>query len=257
MIPDVKFTSYIGVDNRITVNMQAQIGEYKAKPIILNSEDSDFIDSLRLARGLPSESLITYKTDDETAAFEIYRMETIPTIYEDFSDNILTNISTLQRDSFSTIYSWDMSHLDMITPNKEYYYMVRSVDIHGHKSYPSPVYKIQMVNDSGAIYPLVEVIDMKPKEKPRMKTKNFKKFLQLIPSLAQISLDYGGSNLITQSGLVTNSALGKEADITLGTTTPKLFGNSSDGQTFKIRLISKNTGKKLDLNVTFKVENDL
>lgn len=257
MIPDVKFTSYIGIDNKITVNMQAQIGEYKAKPIILNSEDSDFIDSLRLARGYPSGSLITYKTDDETSAFEVYRMETMPTSYDDFSNNLRTTISTLQRDSFSTIYSWDMSHMDTVMPNKEYYYMVRSVDIHNHKSYPSPVYKIQMVNDSGAIYPLVEVIEMKPKEKPRMKTKNFKKFLQLVPSLAQISLDYGGSNLITQSGLVANSALGKEADIVLGTATPKLFGNSSYGQTFKIRLISKNTGKKLDLNVTFKVENDL
>ena len=257
MIPDVKFTSYIGIDNKITVNMQAQIGEYKNKPVILNSEDSDFIDSLRLARGLPAESLITYKTDDETASFEIYRMEEMPASYEDFSNNLLTSVSTLQRSSFSTIYSWDTSYMDTITPNKEYYYMVRSVDIHNHRSYPSPIYKVQMVNDSGAIYPLVEVIEMKPQEKPRMKTKKFKKFLQLIPTLAQTSLDYNGSNLIAESGLVVNSALGKEADITLGTISPKLFGNSSYGQTFKIRLISKHTGKKLDLNVTFKVENDL
>jgi len=257
MIPDVKFTSYIGIDNKITVNMQAQIGEYKNKPVILNSEDSDFIDSLRLARGLPAESLITYKTDDETSAFEIYRMEAPPTSYDDFSNNLRTTISTLQRDSFSTIYSWDMSHMDAVIPNKEYYYMIRSVDIHNHKSYPSPVYKIQMVNDSGAIYPLVEVIEMRPKEKPRMKAKNFKKFLQLIPSFAQTQLDYAGSNLIASTGITVNSALGLESGITLGTVTPKLFGNSSYGQTFKIRLISKHTGKKLDLNVTFKVENDL
>jgi len=257
MIPDVNFTSYIGIDNKITVNMQAQIGEYKNMPVILNSEDSDFIDSLRLARGLPAESLITYKTDDETSAFEVYRMETMPTSYDDFSNHLRTTISTLQEDSFSAIYSWDMSHMDSIMPNKKYYYMIRSVDIHNHKSYPSPVYKVQMVNDSGAIYPLVEVIEMKPKEKPRMKTKNFKKFLQLIPSFAQTELDYAGSNLIASTGIIANSALGKEAYITLGTVTPKLFGNSSYGQTFKIRLISKHTGKKLDLNVTFKVENDL
>tara|TARA_Y100001938_G_C8092624_1_gene436010 strand:+ start:1346 stop:3913 length:2568 start_codon:yes stop_codon:yes gene_type:complete len=257
MIPDVKFTPYIGVDNKITVNMHAQIGEYKNKPVILNSEDSDFIDSLRSARGLPTESLITYRTDDETAAFEIYRMETAPEMYEDFSNNLLTTVSTLQRDSFSAIYSWDMCFLDTIIPNKVYYYMVRSVDIHGHRSYPSSVYKVQMVNDSGAIYPLVEVIDMKPKETPRMKSKKFKKFLQLIPSYSQIALDYNGSNLISSEGIVVNSALGKENNITLGLTSPKLFGNSSNGQIFKIRLISKNTGKKIDLNVTFKVENEL
>ncbi|MBC8410461.1 MAG: hypothetical protein H8E12_17345 [Rhodobacteraceae bacterium] len=145
MIPDVKFTSYIGIDNRITVNMHAQIGEYKNKPVILNSEDSDFIDSLRLARGYPPDSLITYKTADETSAFEVYRTETMPVSYDDFSNNLRATISTLQRDSFSTIYSWDMSHMDSVIPNKEYYYMIRSVDIHNHKSYPSPVYKIQMV----------------------------------------------------------------------------------------------------------------
>ena len=146
-------------------------------------------------------------------------METMPLAYEDFSDNLLTTVSTLQRDSFSTVYSWSMCHLDTIIPNKIYYYMVRSVDIHGHKSYPSSVYKVRMINDSGAIYPLVEVIDM--------------------------------------DGMVVDSALGKEDNITLGIISPKLFGNSSYGQTFKIRLISKNTGKKIDLNVTFKVENEL
>jgi hypothetical protein len=257
MIPDVKFTSYIGVDNRITISMSSQIGEYKDKPITLNEEDFDFINSLRLARGLPSDSLITYKTDDETAAFEIYRMDTVPITYGDFSDKMLRTISTLQRSSFSTIYSSNVCNLEKIVPNKDYYYMVRSVDIHNHKSYPSKVYKVKVVNDSGAIYPLVEVIDMKPQEKPRMKAMNFKKFLQLTPSFSQISLNYESSNLVTDSGRTANSALGKESQITLGNANPRLFGNSSNGQTFKIRLISKNTGKKIDLNVTFKVENEL
>ncbi len=184
-------------------------------------------------------------------------METMPEMYEDFSDNLLTIASTLQRNSFSTIYSWSMSHLDTIIPNKVYYYMVRSVDIHGHKSYPSSVYKVQMVNDSGAIYPLVEVVEMRPKETPRIKTKKFKKFLQLIPSYAQIALDYHGSNLISEGGMVVDSALGKENNVALGIISPKLFGDSTNGQTFKIRLISRNTGKKIDLNVTFIVENEL
>ena len=117
--------------------------------------------------------------------------------------------------------------------------MVRSVDIHGHRSYPSPVYKIMMVNDSGAVYPLVEVVDMMPPTKPKMSSKEFKKFLQIVPSFPQSSIDYEGSNLLTSAGNLTSSALGKGNGIVLGVVSPKLFG------------------KKLDLNVTFKVENEL
>ena len=257
MIPDIDFTPYIGIDNKITINMHAQIGEYTNKPVILNSEDSDFIDSLLLSRGLPSGSAVTYKTDDETAAFEIYRTQDVPTSYSDFSNSLIANVSTLQRDSFNAIYSWNYSYKDTLTPNEEYYYMVRSVDIHGHRSYPSPVYKIMMVNDSGAVYPLVEVVDMMPPTKPKMSSKEFKKFLQIVPSFPQSSIDYEGSNLLTSAGNLTSSALGKGNGIVLGVVSPKLFGNSESGQTFKIRIISKHTGKKLDLNVTFKVENEL
>ena len=135
--------------------------------------------------------------------------------------------------------------------------MIRSVDMHNHKSYPSPVYKIKMVNDSGAIYPLVEVIEMKPTPKPKQNFKEFKKFLQIVPAFPQMQIDYDGSNLITGNGKIVNKAPADASEVVLGIENPRLFGDSTSGQTFKIRLISKHTGKKLDLNVTFKVENDL
>lgn len=257
MTPDVNFMPYMGVDNKIIINMNSQIGEYTNKPVILNSEDSEFIDSLRSSRGLPSDSPIRYRTDDETSAFEIYRTQERPASYEDFSNNLRDVVSTLQKSAFDTIYSWNHSYEDIIAPNEEYYYMIRSVDMHNHKSYPSPVYKIKMVNDSGAIYPLVEVIEMRPIPKPKQNFKEFKKFLQIVPAFPQMQIDYDGSNLITESGKITSKAPPNAENITLGTVVPKLFGTTSGGQTFKIRLISKHTGKKLDLNVTFKVENDL
>jgi len=257
MTPDVNFVPYIGVDNKIIINMNSQIGEYTNKPVILNSEDSEFIDSLREARGLPSDSPIRYRTDDETSAFEIYRTQEKPTSYEDFSNSLRDFVSTIQKSAFEAIYPWSHSYKDTLTPNEEYYYMIRSVDMHNHKSYPSPVYKIKMVNDSGAIYPLVEVIEMKPTPKPKQNFKEFKKFLQIVPAFPQMQIDYDGSNLITGNGKIVNKAPADASEVVLGIENPRLFGDSTSGQTFKIRLISKHTGKKLDLNVTFKVENDL
>jgi len=254
--PDVFFIPYIGVDDKITLSMQAQIDEYRKEAVILDQTDADYIDSLRAVRGYGPDDLITYKTDDETAGFEIYRTEELPTSYDDFSNKLRNSISTLQRSSFQYIYSWDVAYKDDIVPNQVYYYMVRAVDIHGHKSYPSPVFRVLMVNDSGAVYPLIEIIDMMPPAKPQTKTKNFKKFMQLIPAIAQRAIDYEGSGLSVDGKLI-NGAAGLAQEISLGITNPKLFGTETDPKTFKIRLISKNTGKKIDLNVAFKVKNEL
>jgi len=268
--PDVFFIPYIGIDNKITLSMHAQLGEYQKEAVILDSADADYIDLLRTSYGLSPTDPITYKTDDEVAGFEIYRTETKPSTYEDFSGKFRNSISTLQRSSFQYVYAWDTAYKDEIVPNKVYYYMVRTVDIHGQKSYPSAVFQVQMVNDSGAIYPLIEVIDLVPPPKPQSKTKNFKKFLQLVPSIAQRMINYDESGLTDSAGRIVNSAVGKHTGIVLGVKNPSLFGGYYSSavvggadhtqyipsKRLKIRLISKQTGKKIDLNVAFKVENE-
>jgi len=268
--PDVFFIPYIGIDNEITLSMHAQLGEYQKEAVILDSADADYIDALRTSYGLSPTDPIAYKTDDEVAGFEIYRTETKPSTYEDFSGKFINSISTLQRSSFEYVYAWDTAYKDKIVPNKVYYYMVRTVDIHGQKSYPSAVFQVQMVNDSGAIYPLIEVIDLVPPPKPQSKTKNFKKFLQLVPSIAQRMINYDESGLTDSAGRIVNSAVGKHTGIVLGVKNPSLFGGYYSSavvggadhaqyipsKRLKIRLISKQTGKKIDLNVAFKVENE-
>jgi hypothetical protein len=241
--------------------MQAQIGEYKKAAVILDSAEADFIDALRTARGLGPTDPITYKTDDEVAGFEIYRTETKPSTYDDFAGQFRNSISTFHEGTASEfIYAWGTAYIDEIVPNKTYYYMVRTVDPHGQKSYPSSVFKVQMVNDSGAIYPLIEAFDLKPPPEPQTNTKSFKKFLHLIPAVAQKMVNYEESGLIVDGKLVSSADQGGKP-IILGEATPRLFGNDPNTtdklEKFKIRLISKQTGKKIDLNVAFKVENEL
>ena len=260
--PDVFFIPYVGIDNKITLSMTAQLDEYRKEAVILNSSDADYIDLLRTTRGLGPTDPITYKTDDEVAGFEIYRTETKPSVYEDFSGKFIDSVSTLQRSTFEYIYSWDTTYTDAIVPNKTYYYMVRGVDIHGQKSYPSSIFQVQLINDAGAVYPLIEVVDLEAAPKPQTKTKNFKKFLHLVPAVAQKMINYEKSDLITNEKLLKESALPSKDHIVLGMTEdPSLFGNidpadPKDPKRFKIRLISKNSGKKIDLNVAFLVKNE-
>jgi hypothetical protein len=256
MIPQVDFTSYIGVDNKIMINMLGQVGEYKSMPVIMSTEESNYIDSLRAARGMPPDSMITYKTDDEILGFNVYRIDFAPSSYEDFSIGKTSFASTEHRNSFEAIFSWSSSFKDTIIPNKDYYYMVRSVDIHNHSSYPSPIYKVRLVNDSGAIYPLIEVVEVMEVSNPKMKMKKFKKFMKLSPKLPHKMIDYVASGLLSSDGFPIPSALGHENSIELGVVEPKLFGKEGAAKTFKIRLTSRQTGKKLDLNVTFKVKNE-
>lgn len=255
MIPQVDFTSYIGIDNKITINMLAQVGEYKNKPVIMSTEENNYIDKLRNSRGMPPDSMITYRTDDEISGFFVYRIEAHPSSYQDFSDNIVGFASTQEMNNNVAIFSWSSSFKDTIIPNKDYYYLIRSQDIHDNLSYPSPIYKVRMVNDSGAIYPLVEVVELMMPEQPKMKRKEFKKFMQLVPKLSHKMVDYVASGMIVND-VMAPSALPFANSVELGVVEPKLFGKGNAGQTFKIRLISKKTGKKLDLNVTFKVENE-
>lgn len=255
MIPHVSLVPYKGIDNKIIINMQAQIGECQRPPVILTSEESDYIDALKMSRGHAEDSMIIYKTDDEIGGFEIYRTETLPTSYEDFSNTLRASTTTLQRDNFDLVYSWGSSYEDTIVSNTVYYYMVRAVDIHGHKSYPSPVYRLKMVNDYPTIYPLIDTIEMMPKSKDKIKTKKFKKFIQLIPALAQQMVNYEDSGLQTAEGKLINDPASVASSISLGIVEPKLFVKDNN-KTFKIRLTSKQTGKKLDLNVTFDIENE-
>tara|TARA_R110000824_G_scaffold2416_7_gene11261 strand:+ start:5651 stop:8428 length:2778 start_codon:yes stop_codon:yes gene_type:complete len=254
MIPHVSFIPYKGIDNKIMINMQAQIGEYKGPPVILSSEESGYIEALRMSRGYPADSMIEYKTDDETGGFEIYRTEVMPTSYEDFSSTLRASTSTLHRDGYNLIYSWGSSYEDTIVSNTVYYYMIRALDIHGHKSYPSPVYRFQMVNDDPTIYPLIDTIEMVPPSKPKSQRKGFKKFIQLVPALSQQMVNYEDSGLTIDGKLINDPAAVSDS-ISLGIVEPKLFVKDNN-KIFKIRLTSKQTGKKLDLNITFDIENE-
>tara|TARA_R110002126_G_scaffold123740_1_gene265627 strand:- start:448 stop:852 length:405 start_codon:yes stop_codon:yes gene_type:complete len=132
--------------------------------------------------------------------------------------------------------------------------MIRALDIHGHKSYPSPVYRFQMVNDDPTIYPLIDTIEMVPPSKPKSQRKGFKKFIQLVPALSQQMVNYEDSGLTIDGKLINDPAAVSDS-ISLGIVEPKLFVKDNN-KIFKIRLTSKQTGKKLDLNITFDIENE-
>ena len=138
--------------------------------------------------------------------------------------------------------------------------MFRAIDQHGHFSNPSPIFQVELINNSGAIYPLIEVVEF---AKPTLKTKTkpFRKYLQIIPTFEQgliQNIDAMKTTTYTAAGLKTkDGGTAFEKDPKIG----NIFSNPSDDDSaaarkFKIRLTSKSTGKKIDINVRFVHKHD-
>jgi len=113
------------------------------------------------------------------------------------------------------------------------------VDTHSHISNPTVIYEIEMIEDRGAHYFTKKIVELKPRE-PRMPSKPCRRLIEIKPALDQQFMDM-------ESFGDMESAFNVDA--------PRL-GNAISpwDKKFKIRFVSRKTGKKLDLNLTCKVK---
>jgi hypothetical protein len=235
--PNVEIIPFRGIDNRIKINLSSNTGKYDLHPVALEESEERENKILKLSQDrLPDEPL-QYESDDHSTDFEVYRVDKHPSEYSDFKGN---RIADLNADLATAV-----SMIDNILPNKKYWYIFRSKDNHDHVSYPSPVYQVEMVNSDGSIYPLISVVDFKVID-PRSTTKNLKRLMQIAPAFPQTILQTEELDMMTSV---------KDAP-------PSSFKLSVEGEsiwensTFKIRLTSKKTGKKADINITFNHEHE-
>lgn len=234
--PNVEIIPFKGIDNRIKINLSSNTGKYDLQPIVIEASEEEENEILKLSQDrLPDEPL-QYESDDYTAMFEVYRVDKHPSGYSDFKEN---KISVLNTDSGTAA-----SMIDNILPNKKYWYIFRSVDNHNHVSYPTPIYQFEMINSSGAIFPLISVVDFKAIN-PQSASKKLKRIMQIAPAFPQTILN--------------TEELDKLDTIKDRFNDPKLFKLGVEDESlwqkkFKIRLTSKKTGKKVDINIKFKHE---
>jgi hypothetical protein len=117
--------------------------------------------------------------------------------------------------------------------------MFRSIDVHGNISLPTEVYEVEMIDDEGTIYPIIKAIELKEKNM-NATSKAFKRFLKIKPATKQIFFNETGYN-----GL--DTAPTDTSQLSLGLAEEE----SAWGQRFKVRLTSRQTGKKIDINFQF------
>jgi hypothetical protein len=248
VFPDIDIVPYRGVKDKVLLNMNSNVGLYELDPISITAEDEVLIAAIRENQKRPSGPL-EYKTDDKSTLFQIFRLERPPATYGDFDGNMIGTVDTAFK-SDKNYFLPSGAFIDSIVPNVTYYYTLRVVDNHGHVSNPSPIYQFRMVDDSGAVYPLIKVIDLRPPGFfTKRRTKSMRKYIQLIPSLPQTLLNEGelfngGERISPQINNSFNS-------LPIG-----IMDEGVWNQQYKVRLVSKKTGRKIDINLEFKHRGD-
>ena len=109
-------------------------------------------------------------------------------------------------------------------------------------SNPTPIYELEIVENSGVVYPIIKVVDLVQQEN-KTSIKNMKKYIYIRPSDGQSYVNLEQSNLVD-----VDTALDKT--VILG-----IEDESVWNKRFKFRFTSRDTGKKIDLNVKFKQRN--
>ena len=245
--PDMHFVPYRGVNDRLLVLFAPNVGRRHAKPILLATSDSSFIIeeyysqkeiTVDPANLDAVQETLEYASDDPVRTYEIFRLDTMPTSYSSFIDNRLTTVETqLAPQKYST----GVSYLDTLLPNVKYYYCGRSIDRHKNISNPTPVTEVELVDNNGQLY-LNKKIFTFPTS-PQRPTKSARRLLAIEPAQLQTAYSLESSTIAPGQAEVGTAPPPNEIGIAADEVWEKKF---------KIRLTSQKTGKKMDLNITFK-----
>lgn len=196
------------------------------------------------AYDLPEGSDITMESCSKATTIQVYRLDRKPKSYRDFEKALHQSIDLRKT---GTKYTFpDAYFYDKIKTNTKYYYAFRVMNALGVHGPLTEIYEVQLVDDGGYKYSLFETLfeESLVEETYVEPSKTLKKIFQLQPNLSHMvfntqDVDFNGSATEGTNNLIVGGA-----------------GDSIWDQTFKIRLTSKKTGKKLDLNVTYNIKEE-
>ena len=214
-------------------------------PIPLSVENKIYRSSYMHSYDMLDTDKVVYSSRSRLNQIEVYRIDTLPKKYEDFGflphktyDMPIKN----EKSSYGVVNCYDK-----IRSNKKYYYLFRALndaEVHGPLS---EIYEVELVNDGGYNYLITKIIhenELDPTNYTNPTT-SFKKLLSLRPAAGQAVLNATNVDYSQPSNTqLDNVTLGSEG-----------LEDPVWGKTFKLRLKSKKTGKKIDLNITYNLEN--
>jgi hypothetical protein len=176
------------------------------------------------------------------ASIQIFRKSQKPTFINNFNEADLITEKSLAIKNSSFVLS-NCLYEEKVNVNTKYYYVFRARSKNVTIGHITNVIEAELIDDGGYLYSVFEEYDENEFHTAveNQVSEQFKKIFRLVPNINQISFD--DTNVDYD-----NNAYSEMDNLTIGTLQDSVFG-----KTFKIRLTSKKTGKKIDLNVTYKL----
>lgn len=196
-------------------------------------------------KDIDTTTKITEETVSKQRTIEVYRTNFRPQSLKEFEGNLLKTIDLkpsnqkFYRDTFATCIS-------QLRTNQKYYFLFRVLNELGTPGHVSEIYETELINDGGYMFALFNTIhesELKQTLPPKTSAQ-FKKIFHVRPKFEHIAID-------TSEVDFAQTAESQKSNLKIGPS-----GDSIWDKTFKIRLTSKKTGKKADLNITYKISNE-
>ena len=198
------------------------------------------------SQNLVSGEQVIDSSRSKVSEIEIFRIDKKPISIKDFNNKLVNRKSLLmKKENFDTdaVFS-DCFYEEKIKTNTKLYYTFRAVNLEGVKGSFSPIYEVELIDDGNykyAVFNKMELAELKPEKMHTEPSKDLKKLLQIIPTPSQIEL-------IDSAVDYTMAAESQMDKVIVGSNSDPIWGKK-----FKIRMTSKKTGKKIDLNITYKL----
>jgi hypothetical protein len=237
-VPEVDvFTFYKDAN---TVQFSISKGLQVQKPIKIFESDNDIFKKIEKTTFLSSEGLLEEGISFDSDFIENYQILKIegkmPTSFDNFADGkeiIVKNTADV------------VSFRDNIKSNTKYYYIFRS-KFQDMISNPTQIYEIEIKNFDGAIVPSIRLLNQADLEPKLLKdsVRSFRRLFKITPNEAQKAVV--DPRLNGDATQIPNELTEKPWLVSLGSRRRKIWG-----KVFKIRVTSKSTGRKIDLNIIF------
>tara|TARA_Y100000034_G_scaffold92957_1_gene112407 strand:+ start:2596 stop:5133 length:2538 start_codon:yes stop_codon:yes gene_type:complete len=203
--------------------------------------DADVINKAHYLHGkdLLETSEITLESVSRQRYVDVFRLDRKPTALTDFKNNQVSRVE-MKRGNEEFSYS-TIDYRDRIKTNQKYYYLFRIVNDQGIAGPVSVIYEAQLVNDGGYVYSVFNILfeEELSREIFTEPFTQFKKLFQLRPNISHLILN-------TDDVDFNETAHSQLGNVSVGNADSTIWN-----KTFKLKITSRKTGKKIDLNVTY------
>jgi hypothetical protein len=208
-------------------------------PTTLTTQDTENKDAYLEGKDFLEISKMMEQSVSRASTIEVYRTEIKPTSYQGFAGTLRKTISL--RQSNGDIVT-DHLFVERVRENTKYYYVFRALNQNRVAGEFSPIFEAELINDGGYVYGKFEQFSEEEVAipKPKEPLLSIKKLINILPNIQHLQLDTSNVNFSESS--VNQKEL---ISLTSGVEDPIWT------KTFKVRLTSKKTGRKVDLNIHF------